>query len=101
MNNKQLFLLFHIGFLVLLPLVGTSIFNTTRNFYEYAVNGYYYYDCVTGYMMEYFTRESFDICRGEDIRLLAFEYAVSIAVFVFMANAVRKTIIKELVIVNK
>lgn len=93
MQSRTIIFLLNIGFLCLLPLVGTTVFNTAKQIAEYYQYGFYYYECALYYYTS-FDKTSFDICKSMDITTLLISFPITTAIFTFMANSVRKEIIK-------
>ena len=85
LSSHQILFLFHVGFILVLPLAGTTVTNTTMQLIQYFQYGYYTYNCVTAYVSDYFDKESFEVCRSHDIVSLAISYPVAIGIFNFLA----------------
>lgn len=88
-------LLFHIGFITLLPLISYTQFQMIGQIIEYYNYGYYTLDCNAYYFMT-FDRYDFDICKSTNIIQLAIGFSITISLFFGMARFVYIYITKEL-----
>ena len=93
-------LLFHIGFITLLPLISYTQFQMLGQIIQYYNYGYYHIDCLTAYM-PWFTRYDFDICKSTDIVSLLIGFSITVSLFFGMARFVYIYITKELLRNNK
>lgn len=87
MNKTLLNLIFHIGFLCVLPLLGHSLFNMGKQLIDYYNYGYFYTECMV------INNNNNEVCKSDNIIQLGIAFSITSALFTFMANAVRKQIV--------
>lgn len=92
LNNKQLNLLIVIGIIIVLPLIGTTIFNSTKYIIEYYNYGYYHYECLA-YLSGAFDASFFDICKSTNVNQLIIYLVILIPIFIYTANRIRTFIL--------
>jgi len=86
LDKPKLNLIFHIGFIFILPLLGTNITNTSAQLIEYYDKGYYYYECTPyKYYAPTFDKYSFDFCKSTDIINFITLYPIAIVLFTFLS----------------
>lgn len=92
LTTKQVNILLHLGLLIILPLIGTTVFNTTKQLVEYYTNGYYIYHCVLAnwqYINFTFTDDYLQMCKSTDIGLVIITLVITIPTFIYCANRIR------------
>lgn len=96
LTYKQVNILLHLGLLIVLPLIGTTIFNTTKQLIEYYTNGYYIYHCVLAnwqFINFTFTDEYLQMCQSTDIVKVIITLAITIPTFIYSGNKIRRFIL--------
>lgn len=91
LTKPQIFFLLHIGFLLVLPLLGTTVFNMAKQIIEYIQYGRYNTDCLA-YVTGPFNSTSFDFCYSEQIIPLVIGFMISTTMFSFMSYRVYRFI---------
>src|SRR5574342_1158099 len=87
LGREEITFLFHIGFLCVLPLIGTSVFEMSKQIIQYTQTGYFYQDCMA-YYFGTFNKDSFDVCKSTNIFQLIIVYAITTSMFLFIAGRV-------------
>lgn len=99
-NKLPIKLLFHVGFITLLPLISYTQFQMIGQIIEYYNYGHYTLDCNAYYYPE-FDRYDFEICKSYNIIELLIGFSITVSLFFGMARFVYIYITKELLRNNK
>lgn len=95
LDRQQILFLLHLGFIFVLPLIGSTVFNQVRQIYDYTTLGYFYCDnsMFYGFNNDGSSFEYFAQCTSTNILFLIMTFMITTSMFLFIGNKVRKFII--------